>query len=451
MTRPLDIILVDDEQVVHDTFVGYLNESGHNVCSAMNGLDGLKQMVEGEFDLALVDVRMPGLDGLALLERAQREVPDLSIVITTGHGNMEMAIQALRLGAADFLTKPIKFLELDAVIEKAARIHDLRKDGTRLRETIRGLQHRSRTGNLVGESDEMESVRKQIRQAVEAQVETILITGETGTGKEVVARELHFHQHSAEEAPFIAVNCPALPTELVESELFGHTKGAFTGATANRAGYFEMADGGTIFLDEIADLSASAQAKMLRVLEDRKIRRVGSEKEVGVQVRVIAATNVSMDRLIEERRFRQDLYYRLNLFTIHLSPLRERRDDILPLTRHFIDRYSTRRGIEPPEITREAEELLAGYDYPGNARELRNIVERAAILCGGGPITPDLMTLEGSRPPGSTPQGSALGADEKDRIVDALEAAKWNRREASKALDMPYSTLRYKMQRHGIT
>lgn len=455
--RQLDILLIDDEEIVQETVSGYLKESGHSVHTAGDGESGLEAIAARDYDLALVDVRMPGVDGLTVLERAQALSPDLSVVIITGHGNMEMAIQALRLGASDFLKKPIMLLELDAVIQKAAKIRELKQDGTRLRETIKSIQQsedqRSRAGNMVGNSNATESVRDQIHQAVEAEVETVLITGETGTGKEVVARELHFH-HGTPDAPFIAVNCPALPAELVESELFGHTKGAFTGATSNRAGYFEMADGGTIFLDEIADLSASAQAKMLRVLEDRKVRRIGSDREVDVNVRVVAATNVPMEELIAEKRFRQDLYYRLNLFTIHLTPLRERPADILPLAEHFIGLYAKRRGISPPELTAEAAERLRDYDYPGNARELRNIVERAAILSRGEPIAADLLKLDAARPVSTLSTNGASpgsGDTEKDRISAALEQTKWNRREAAKALDMPYSTLRYKMQRYGIS
>ena len=273
--QPLRILLADDEEIVHQTIGDYLRESGQHVDAARDGLVALKAIEASDYDLALVDIRMPGMDGLSLMARVQEIRPELSVVVVTGHGNLEMAIQALRLGAADFLTKPIKLLELDAVLEKSLRIRDLRQDRRHLRETIRGIQAsddlRVRNRRFVGTSPATRKVCEQIGQAVDAGCDTILITGETGTGKEVAAREIHF-QTSSDESPFIAVSCPALPDSLVESELFGHMKGAFTGATADRAGYFELADGGTLFLDEVADLSASAQATLLRVMETRGTR-----------------------------------------------------------------------------------------------------------------------------------------------------------------------------------
>ena len=452
----LQILLVDDEKIVHSTLTDYLKDVGHQVKSAYNGQEALQELEGGhDFHLVLVDVRMPGMNGLELLEKVQSIDPDLAVVIITGHGNFEMAIQALRMGAADFLPKPIKFLELEAVLEKATRIRELRQGQRRLKETIRSLRQTPSNGqHLQGKSDATKDVLEQIMQVAEADVETVLITGETGTGKEVVAQELHFQSASAEQ-PFIAVNCPALPENLVESELFGHTKGAFTGAATNRAGYFELANGGTLFLDEIADLSAAAQAKLLRVLETRQVRRVGGAREIPVQVRVIAATNVPLESLIEEGRFREDLYYRLNLFTIHLLPLRERPQDILPLSEHFLAQYANRRNKTYQGFSKEANDVLLSYNYPGNVRELRNIVERAAILCKSELITPDHIVLPHKRPnpkPASDPSPPFSGViDERTQIVQALENAKWNRRQAALDLDMPYSTLRYKMQRLNIS
>ncbi|MCZ6635447.1 MAG: sigma-54 dependent transcriptional regulator, partial [bacterium] len=294
MEHALRILLADDETIVHQTIGDYLSECGHILDSAYDGDQALQTIETSDYDLALIDVRMPGIDGLSLLEKAQDIRPDMSIVIITGHGNMKTVTQALRLGAVDFLAKPIKLLELEAVLEKSLRFQELRRDRHRLRETIRGLQTSDERGRyFVGNSPETNLVRDQIRLAVDAQCDTILISGETGTGKEVAAREIHFEGDS-DHSPFIAVSCPALPESLVESELFGHVKGAFTGATSDRAGYFEMADGGTLFLDEIADLSADAQAKMLRALETRTFRRVGGSKEISVNLRVVAATNTRL-------------------------------------------------------------------------------------------------------------------------------------------------------------
>ncbi|MSS70958.1 MAG: sigma-54-dependent Fis family transcriptional regulator [Candidatus Latescibacteria bacterium] len=265
-----------------------------------------------------------------------------------------------------------------------------------------------------------------------------------------MAREVHF-QAGSDERPFIAVSCPALPESLVESELFGHVKGAFTGAVANRAGCFELADGGTLFLDEIADLSASAQASLLRVLETRAFRRVGGAREVRVDLRVIAATNASLEGLVAAGQFRQDLFYRLNVYAIPLLPLRERREDILPLAGHFLSAYAAPRGVRLDGFSPEAGRLLTSYDFPGNARELRNLVERAAILCRSGQILPEHLNLP-KGPGGLPPAPSAQPDDHPERayLLSALEAARWNRRQAAKDLGIPYSTLRYKMQKLGI-
>jgi DNA-binding NtrC family response regulator len=452
MTQALRVLIIDDEAIIHTTLGEYLADAGHRVDHAYDGREGLKKIDAVDYDLALVDVRMPKMDGLALLARAQEIRPDLSCVIITAHGDMKVAVQALRGGAADFLAKPVRLLELDAVVEKAARVRHLRQEGHHLRATIRGIQSaqelRARSQRFVGKSAATGKVHEQIRGAVEARCDTILITGETGTGKEVVAREIHF---SAEDAgsPFIAVSCPALPDTLVESELFGHTKGAFTGATMDRPGYFELADGGTLFLDEVADLSASAQAVLLRVLETRAFRRVGGAEEKKVEVRVVAATNADLEPRIEKGQFRRDLFYRLNLWSIHLLPLREHRDDIIPLAEHFLSTYTETRGLDARTLSDEARSLLVEYGYPGNARELRNIVERAAMLSGpSGELRSEHLGLQ--PPGGRTSPAPASEESEGDRILAALEECKWNRRKAAESLGMPYSTLRYKIQTLGL-
>jgi len=453
--RRLSILMVDDEDIVHTTVGGYLRDLGHAVDDAYDGEDGLRRIEAGDYDIALVDVRMPGMDGLALLARAQAIRPDLSCVIVTAHAEMEVAIGALRMGAVDFLIKPVKLLELDAVLEKAVRVQQLRRDRRRLRDTLGAVQEEidlsARGREYVGVSPATQQVREQVRAAVEAECDTILITGETGTGKEVVAREIHFQAENA-ASPFIAVSCPALPDTLVESELFGHTKGAFTGATTDRAGYFEMADGGTLFLDEVGELSASAQAVFLRVLETRTFRRVGGTKEASVSVRVVAATNADLDRAVEFGEFRRDLLHRLNVFPIHLLPLRERRGDIVPLAGHFLAAYGATRGLCYQGFSPEAIEVLTGYDYPGNARELRNIVDRAAILGRGAElIQAEHLSLSGiQRRSDSRPTGEPQAEEARERILAALQECKWNRRKAAQRLGMPYSTLRYRIDKLGI-
>jgi DNA-binding NtrC family response regulator len=448
------ILIADDEQLVRRTIADYLVKLGKRVDSVGNGLDALERLSEYHYDLALFDVKMPGLDGLTLLDRAQALRPELSIVIMTGHGTMEMVIEALRLGAVDFLNKPVRLGELDAVLQKAERIGELRRDRTRLREAIRFIQSSEDVQfgkrRLIGGSPATESVRNQVRLAVEAECDTILIVGETGTGKEVVAREIH-NIGGPTDSPFIAVSCPALPESLVESELFGHVKGSFTGALENRAGHFELADGGTLFLDEIADLSAAAQAKILRALETRRIRRVGSSRECTVNLRVVAATNAPLEELVEERKFRRDLLYRLNGFSIPLAPLRERREDILPLANHFLNTFAAKRNMRLLGLSDDAQEALKHFDFPGNTRQLKNVVERAAILRGEGQIQVQDLALPES-PEGSGPDSDPPSKEdwERRRILLTLERVRWNRREAAKVLEIPYSTLRYKIKMYGI-
>jgi len=450
----LNILIVDDEEIVHKTIAGYLRDAGHQVDNAYDGLSALELIKTQDYDAAIVDIRMPGMDGLSLLSEIQDIRLDMSVVMVTGQGDMDTVIQALRLGAADFLKKPVKLVELDAAIEKSVFVHGLRREGRRLRETIGSIQatgnFRDRSRSLVGNSMATQNVRRDIQQAVDANCETILITGETGAGKEVVAREIHFLAGS-DESPFIAVSCPALPESLVESELFGHTKGAFTGATTDRIGSFEMANGGTLFLDEIADLSAAAQAKLLRVLETRMLRRIGGAKEISLNVRVISATNTPLEELVKAQKFRSDLFYRLNVYSIHILPLRDRRDDIFPLAEHFLSIYSVPRGIPLTGFSSEAKKLILNYDFPGNARELRNIVERAAILCRSGQILAEHLNLpEISTEAIPSPSDQTTEDQERSYILKALEEAKWNRRQASINLGMPYSTLRYKIQKLGI-
>jgi len=453
MNEHLDILIVDDEQVVHETLGDYLTDLGHRVAHASDGQAGLASIQETEFDVALVDIRMPRLDGMALIDKAQAICPETSYVVITGHAEMQTAIEALRRGAADFLVKPVKLEELDAVLAKAIRLRTLRREGHRLRNTIQGIQHslvRSGGWQFVGKSPATLRIREQITEATRAQCKAILITGETGTGKEVVAHALHLAAFG-EGLPFIPVNCPALPRELVESELFGHAKGAFTGAGTDRAGAFELADGGTLFLDEIGDLALAAQAALLRVLETRCFRRVGGSKEITVNVCVIAATNVELEKSMERGALRRDLYYRLNAYHIHLPPLRERKEDVLPLAKHFLAVLGEDRGRICGGITPGAAEWLVRQNFPGNARELRNIIERAWIMYQSsgehGPLKTRHLNhfiLEKGSP-------DALRADDElGRLRNTLEACRWNRRQAARELGMPYSTLRYKISRYGI-
>jgi DNA-binding NtrC family response regulator len=451
----MNILLADDEEIVHQTLAPFLRDLGHEVDSVHDGNSALEKIDKNDYDLALVDIRMPGADGLSILAKSVEISPEISVVIITGHGSMELAVQALRLGAADFLTKPVKLAELEVVLEKAGRIRELKKAQQHLRETITGIQtfgdqrERGSGMEMIAQSQAMKEVKKQIDMAAEAECDTVLITGETGVGKEVAARELHFM--GGHEKPFIAVSCPAIPDNLVESELFGHMKGSFTGAVADKAGCFELADGGTLFLDEVADLSPAAQAKLLRVLETRAVRRVGGSKEIEVDVRVIAATNTSLEDLLKQKKLRQDLYYRLNRFTIYIPPLRERPEDIIPMAQHFLDNYAGARGLSIQGFSQAAEKALVDYDYPGNARELRNLVERAAMLCRKGLVMPEHLNIEVRSQTGDAAEAvPSKQESERDRILKALHESQWNRRKAAKKLGIPYSTLRYKINNYDI-
>lgn len=449
MDEQLNILIADDEELVSMMLSDYFVNLGHTTDLVEDGVTALDKIEQVDYDLALLDVRMPGVDGMSILSRVHKNYPELPVVIMTGHGNMQMAIEALRLGAADFLTKPIDLQQLGAVLEKALRLRDLQRDRKKLRDTIRNIQDsaeiRGEFPRFVGESAASEKTKDLIQQAVDARCDTILITGETGTGKEVVAREIHLRSQYLNQA-FIAVSCPAIPDNLIESELFGHTRGSFTGATKSRAGCFELANEGTLFLDEISDLSPAAQAKLLRVLEARAFRRIGSSREIRVNLRIVAATNARLEQLVSESRFRNDLFYRLNVFNIHLKPLRERIEDIIPLAEHFLNMYQRARGLKSKDISEEAQERLIRYDYPGNARELRNIIERAAILSKNKDITTKYLNIA---------KTSRLGIDlepdsERNRMLKSLHTTHWNRREAAKLMNMPYSTFRYKMQKYRI-
>lgn len=385
----MNILLVDDEKILHETIGDYLRQCGHVVENSTDGAMALQSIKANDHDLALVDFKVPSVNGLSLLERAREIRPEMAVVLITAHGTIDTAIQALRLGAIDFLTKPIKLLELDAVLEKSARIQKLRKEQHQLRDTITNIQitdeHHTRHGNLVGTSPSHQSVRRQVQQAVESAYDTILLTGETGTGKEAVAREIHFLSRSTKSS-FVAVNCLQMTDSLFGSEFFAHAKESFTGARSDNPDHFELANGGTMFFDKIGDLSSAAQAELLRVLETRTIRRIRSTNEISFNATVIAATNVPLQNAVDAGNFRSDLFRRLSIFPITLDPLRNRREDIMPLAEHFLSLYAKPRGLHFEGFSPDAKSFMLAYDYPGNARELSDMVLRAAILASNGLI-----------------------------------------------------------------
>ncbi|MBI5487882.1 MAG: sigma-54-dependent Fis family transcriptional regulator [Deltaproteobacteria bacterium] len=448
---PMRVLVAGEDEGIRREIVPFLRGAGHQV-EEVPDAPSAKSRVEGAgCDVALVDSRV--LDGqrTSFIGRARIDDKGVAVVLITDRPEADAGLDALRLGATDYLRRPVSKLELQDVIRKADRATRSRRQA--LSDASAGVPETygpaaCPAACLVGRSPAMARVREQVHAAVETNCRTVLIQGETGTGKEVVAHELHVAATKAGD-PFVAVSCPALPETLVESELFGHVKGSFTGAVSDKAGCFETASGGTLFLDEIADLSLPAQAKLLRVLETRSVKRVGGTREAAVDVRLIAATNSPLEDLVAKQRFRQDLYFRLNVFNIVIPPLRERKEDVLPLAQHFVRTEFAGRGIAIDGFTPRAEELLLSHDYPGNVRELKNIVERAAITCRKGMIRAEHIYLPGRAPTGSIlPPSTVL--PEREQILLALERARWNRQRAAAELGVPYSTLRYKIKKYGI-
>jgi DNA-binding NtrC family response regulator len=402
----LRILFADDEGHLRDLMQIELPRMGHEVTVCPDGTSALKVLEKNTFDAALLDLKMPGLTGIEVLGKVRQISPETQVVILTGQASVDTAVQALRLGAFDYLTKPCKWAELEVLLNRIAERRDLANRAAALETRLRAAEG---TPTLVGDTPAMQSVRRLIETVAPSDA-SVLILGETGTGKELIARNLHDKSRRAGNA-FIPVNCGALPQNLVESELFGHRKGAFTGADTNRKGLFEVANGGTLFLDEVGELDKSVQVKLLRFLESGEIRRVGENDPFRVDVRVLCATNRDLRDMIAADTFREDLFFRINTFEIHLPPLRERRGDIALLAQHMLKRFS-RRGGASPELSPEAIQMLMSHEWPGNIRELANAIERATILAGDGPIGPEHLPAQmpGRRPSGGTQLPSLAGA-----------------------------------------
>ena len=369
------ILVVDDEAGVRSSLAGILGDEGYAVEVVESGEAGLAALDGRRYDLLLLDVWLPGMDGLEVLGRARALDPDLPVVVISGHGSIETAVKAVRMGAQDFVEKPLALEKTLVVVKNALRQRKLEAENRALKEQV---EHR---WVMVGESPAIDALRADIAQAAPSNGR-VLIFGENGTGKELVARNIH-HQSFRAAGPFVEVNCAAIPEELIESELFGHTRGAFTGALTAKKGKFELADGGTLFLDEVGDMTLKTQAKVLRVLQEQKVEPVGGTGTVAVDVRVIAATNKNLEEEIRKGAFREDLFFRLNVIPFRVAPLRERREDIPLLARHFIAALSAEYGKRPKELSREALDLLVSQPWPGNVRELRNIIERLVIMTPG--------------------------------------------------------------------
>src|SRR5271165_537620 len=470
------ILIVDDEKLVRWALTQKCAEFGYQTLEAQNGEEAIHALQNDTVDGVLLDVHLPDMSGIEVLEKLKQAGETRSIIMMTADPQLDDVKAALRLGAYDFVSKPLNFEELSVTLQNALEAGDLRTEVESLRSEVR---RRAGYHDVIGVSRKITELMKFVYKVAASEAGTILIQGESGTGKDLVAKAIHYHS-SRSERPFVAINCSAIPETLMEAELFGHEKGAFTDAKAMKKGLFEMADGGTLFLDEIGELSPLLQAKLLRVLEDQVIRRVGGVRDIQADVRVIAASNRDLERAVRDNQFRQDLYYRLAIISIFLPPLRERKEDVLPLVDYFIGRYNRKFRKNVKGITDDSRKLMLKYDWPGNVRELKNAVERSMILTetemldaeylpfavaqqksaftafelssgnnGGaaGKQLPDGRTL----PPLHLPEGGTSLEEVERELVDiAMTQANGNQTHAARLLDISRDALRYKLKKFGL-
>ncbi len=440
----LSILVVDDEPIVLQSLGDWFRQDGYAVDCAANAKEALRLAAERTHDIALLDIKMPGIDGLELQERLAKDCPDLTIIVMTAYASVESAVRALKAGAYDYITKPFDPDELSHLVRRAAEHRSLRSENARLKEQLASVAGPT---PIVGVSAAMRHVQGLI-DAVAGTDATVLVRGESGTGKELVARAVHARS-PRRFGPLVVVNCGALPEGVLESELFGHEKGAFTGAQFRHKGKFEMADGGTVFLDEIGTVTPRVQVELLRVLEEKKVTRLGGTTSVRTDFRVIAATNLDLEAAVREGRFRDDLYWRLNVFAIDLPPLRDRPEDIPVLADHFLERFALAMNRPPLKLSPEAVEALRSYTWPGNVRELQNAIERAVVL--GKPPTLEVsdLPLRLSASP-SRPGPLSLEEVEKGHIRRVLDGCDWNISQAAKTLGIDRGTLYAKIRRFGF-
>ena len=455
MSRPRALV-VDDEPDIRELLAITLERMGIEALAAEDLARARARLAEGAFDLCLTDMRLPDGNGIDLVRHMQRVCPATPVAVITAHGNIESAVEALKAGAFDFVSKPVVLQVLRNLVSTALRLSGTRASPRR---------------ELVGDSAPMQAVRALIARLARSQA-PVYVSGESGTGKELVARLIH-EQGPRGEGPFVPVNCGAIPEDLMESELFGHKKGSFTGAIADRPGLFQAAGGGTLFLDEVADLPLHMQVKLLRAIQEKSVRPVGAQAEVPVDVRILSATHKDLAALVREGRFRQDLFYRINVIELRVPPLRERPEDIPQLAGHVLGRLAERTGDPCPALSREALAALAGYRFPGNVRELENLLERALALCDGEVIRPEDLGIPGGEGvaaggaggpgqssegavPGGAGEGRAAGLDplldqiERDAILKALEQTGGNKTAAAKVLGITFRALRYRLEKLGL-
>ena len=448
------VLVVDDEHLIRWSLEQSLKKQGYMVQTVGSGEEALDYVRKHSPDLVLLDIQLPGIDGIETLEQIKEIDRDISVIMITALGVLETAVKAMQLGAFDYINKPFNLDELSVVLRKALETQALKKEVEHLRTEKKRTQGSSK---IIAESSHMESVLDMVSKVAKSDAATVLVQGESGTGKELVARALHYDS-SRSEQPFMAINCAAVPETLLESELMGHEKGAFTDAKNQKKGLFEMANGGTVFLDEIGDMPMGTQAKLLRVLEERSFRRIGGTKDIHVDIRIVAATNKELLQAIEEGGFRKDLYYRIQVIPIYLPPLRERPDDILPLAYHFVKHFNTEFGKTVKGFSRAAEKYLVEYEWPGNIRELRNVIERAIILESGDTLKLELLPREMlSQPSGSSagsfqlpPEGIDIEVVEKQLIQQALLLSSGNQSQAARKLHLGIDAFRYRMKKFDL-
>jgi two-component system, NtrC family, response regulator AtoC len=459
------VLIIEDETILGDSISTYLERHGYTTSVARSGEEGLRMAEEVSPDVAVVDIRLPGIDGLKVLEQVRDLSPSTEVVMMTAHASVSSAVEAIKRGAFDYLTKPLDLEELRVVVDKALANLRMRRELSYLK--ARG-EAGGRVSEIVGESPPIRALRQQIERIASLEslgaggAPTVLIRGETGAGKELVARAIHY-RGSNSAGPFVEINCAAIPPTLLEAELFGYERGAYTDARTAKPGLFEAAEGGTLFLDEIGHMDLALQVKLLKVIEDKSLRRLGGLRAKTINARVIAATNRDLEAAIAEGIFRLDLYYRIKVLTLDVPPLRARGEDITLLARHFLDRCTKQYGRSGKTLAPEAESLLLKYPWPGNVRELAHVMERAVLLHGNTAVKPEDLGLSGVKAEASVVVGSGGGVqvdfsaggiilDEVERqiVVEALKASEWNRAKAAQLLGISKDTLRYRMEKYQL-
>jgi two-component system response regulator PilR (NtrC family) len=452
------ILIVDDEQSMRDVLSIMLKRAGYGVTVAADGEEAIAQLGKDIFDLVITDLKMPKVGGLDVLKAVKDSSPDTVVLVITAFASTETAVEAMKRGAYDYLTKPFQVDEVQLIIRNALEKRRLSTENMLLK---RELASQSSFAQIVGQSDAMQKVFDMVRKVADSK-SNVLICGESGTGKELVARAIHYNS-ARSRLPFVAINCGALPEPLLESELFGHMRGSFTGAVSNKAGLFEVANGGTIFLDEIGETTPTMQVKLLRVIQEREFRRVGGTRDLKVDVRIVAATNKDLEKAVADGSFREDLYYRLDVIPINLPPLRMRAGDIPLLAKHFLERFAKVSGKPVPELTPGAMHLLLAHEWRGNVREMENLIERAVAFASGSQITEEDIHSWLHRPAAQPQSGyptdlptdgldleELISRIEKELLLKALERAQWVKKKAARLLKLNTRSFRYRLEKYAI-